>query len=57
MCVGNIDNQQAIFDKYSLTPINKLLQVELEKHEECKNPQVKQYYLCYIFEHNVVLCM
>lgn len=42
MCVGNVDNQQVTFDKLVMDPINKLLQLQLEKHEECEFDEVKK---------------
>ena len=33
MCVGNIKNQQVIFDKLVMDPLNRILQLPL--HEDC----------------------
>lgn len=34
MCVGNIENQQVVFDKLLMDPLNRILQLPLE-HNAC----------------------
>lgn len=44
MCVGNIENQEIVFDRLIMDPLNRILQLSLT-HDNSDDEKVKNYFM------------